>query len=238
MPDHCAMARFMDDRQEAKGAKSCKEPSERLDDVARRVIGAAIEVHRHLGPGFSEGVYEEALAIEFELRGVPFVRQPTVEVVYKGHSVGHGRPDFIVGGHLVVEIKAIPALGPAHQAQVISYLRALRSELGLLLNFKEPTTPRPAPKPIVDRFPRPKMYIQISPRNSCASNPDNSVDEITVPCVRLRTATLGKTLVKHGPLLVCERMARHSHLRSERYTQCKPLALLASWRSSKTDDAP
>jgi GxxExxY protein len=77
----------MYDRQEAKGAKGTRpEPNERLDDVARRVIGAAIEVHRHLGPGFSESVYEEALAIEFELRGIPFARQPALRARYKGRS--------------------------------------------------------------------------------------------------------------------------------------------------------
>ena len=133
----------MNDRQEAKDAKGARaEPTERLDDLARRVIGAAIEVHRHLGPGFSEQVYEEALALELELRNVPFVRQPPVEVLYKGHVVGHGRPDFVVGGVLVVEIKAVASLGPAHNAQLISYLKALPSQLGLLLNFKETTLRR------------------------------------------------------------------------------------------------
>lgn len=132
------MAARMEDRQEAKDAKGSRnEPSERLDDLARRVIGAAIEVHRYLGPGFSESLYEEALAVEFELRGVPFTRQPSVRVLYKGHSVGHGRPDFLVGGQLVVEIKATPTLIAIHQAQVISYLKALGTELGLLLNFRE-----------------------------------------------------------------------------------------------------
>jgi GxxExxY protein len=128
----------MRNRQEAEAAKSSRvEPSERLDDFARRVIGAAIEVHRHLGPGFSEGVYEEALAVELKLRGIPFVRQPAVEVQYKGHRVGIGRPDFLVGDILVVELKAITALTPSHQAQVISYLKSMRTQLGLLLNFKE-----------------------------------------------------------------------------------------------------
>ena len=128
----------MEDRQEAKNAKgsSC-EPSELLDELARRVIGAAIEVHRHLGPGFSELVYEEALAMELGLRGVPFLRQPPVRVRYKGRTVGIGRPDFIVGNCLVVEIKAVAQLATVHQAQVISYLRALDTRLGLLLNFRQ-----------------------------------------------------------------------------------------------------
>lgn len=127
----------MVDRQEAKDAKVLfHEPSTRLDDLAKRVIGAAIEVHRHLGAGFPEDVYELALAVEFELRGIPFRRQPAVQVSYKGHAVGSGRPDFIVGDALVVELKAVTAMTGVHQAQVISYLRALGSELGLLLNFR------------------------------------------------------------------------------------------------------
>ena len=128
----------MFDRQDAKDAKkSLREPGERLDSLARQVIGAAIEVHRHLGPGFSERVYEEALAMEFESRGIPFERQPAVRVHYKGCVVGEGRPDFVVGGSLVVEIKAVVAVAPVHHAQVISYLKALGSGLGLLLNFRE-----------------------------------------------------------------------------------------------------
>jgi GxxExxY protein len=127
----------MEDRQEAKDAKnSCAEPGEILDDLARRVIGAAIEVHRHLGPGFSELVYEEALSLELKLRGIAFTRQPSVRVRYKGQVVGSGRPDFIVGGALVVEIKAVTQLVVVHQAQVISYLKAIGSGLGLLLNFR------------------------------------------------------------------------------------------------------
>lgn len=127
----------MEDRQDAKVAKGRCEPSELLDELAHEVIGAAIEVHRHLGPGFSELVYEEALALEFRLRGVPFVRQPAVRVRYKGQTVGIGRPDFLVGKCLVVEIKAVAQLVAVHQAQVISYLKALDSQLGLLLNFRQ-----------------------------------------------------------------------------------------------------
>lgn len=128
----------MSNRQDAKAAKVLPtEPTSRLDDFARRVIGVAIEVHRHLGPGFAELVYEEALAIEFQLREVPFERQPPLRVTYKGHRVGDGRPDFIVGGSLIVEVKAVTQLLPVHSAQVLSYLKASRSQLGLLLNFKE-----------------------------------------------------------------------------------------------------
>lgn len=133
----------MSDRQEAKNAKKrLREPSEGVDDFARRVIGAAIEVHRHLGPGFSEQVYEEALALELDLRGVPYERQPAIEIRYKGRVVGSGRPDFVVGGVLVVELKAVSVLSPAHDAQLISYLKAVPSQLGLLLNFKETTLRR------------------------------------------------------------------------------------------------
>jgi GxxExxY protein len=133
----------MNDRQGAKDAKANgQEPGEVFDDLARRVIGAAIEVHRHLGPGFGERVYEEALAVELRLRDVPFSQQPSVPVRYKGFAVGVGRPDFVVGIGLVVEIKAVSSLSVVHQAQIVSYLKALGSPLGLLLNFKEATMRR------------------------------------------------------------------------------------------------
>ena len=114
------------------------EPSQDLDDLAFSVIGAAIEVHRHLGPGYQETVYEEALCIELKARGIRFERQKVVKVQYKGHGVGSGVVDVLVAGKLVVELKAVEALLPAHSAQVISYLKAVGTELGLLLNFKAP----------------------------------------------------------------------------------------------------
>jgi len=94
-------------------------------------------VHRILGPGFLESVYEEALAIELELRGVSFERQKTISVSYKGHRIGEGRADFFVEGSLVVELKAAEHLLPIHQAQVLSYLKTTGCRLGLLINFHE-----------------------------------------------------------------------------------------------------
>ena len=114
------------------------EPSRDLDELARAVIGAAIEVHRTLGPGFLEAVYEEALCIELALRGIPFGRQVSVAVQYRGHPVGEGRLDLLVRESLVVELKAVEALLPIHTAQVMSYLRATGCHLGLLLNFNMP----------------------------------------------------------------------------------------------------
>lgn len=118
--------------------KSLPEPPPRIDRLAREVIGAAIEVHRNLGPGFLESVYQGALVVELRLRGIPFVQQHPTAVGYKGTKVGDGRVDFYVGNGLVVEIKAVEQLTSLHKAQVISYLKALDRPLGLLINFKVP----------------------------------------------------------------------------------------------------
>jgi GxxExxY protein len=101
------------------------------------VIGAALEVHRVLGPGFLETVYEEAIAIEFGLQGIPFERQKPINVSYKGRPVGEGRLDFFVQNSVIVELKAVDKLLPIHQAQLMSYLKATRCRLGLLINFHE-----------------------------------------------------------------------------------------------------
>jgi GxxExxY protein len=100
-----------------------QEPSKRIDDLARQVIGAAIEVHRILGPGFLESVYEEALAIELGLRNIPFERQKPIVLQFKGRTVGDSRLDFLVGGELVVELKAVEAIHPIFPAKVIHYLK-------------------------------------------------------------------------------------------------------------------
>jgi len=112
------------------------EPDTRLERLARETIGAPIEVHRDLGPGFLESVYEAALAIELERRHLPFQRQVPVGVAYKGVAVGEHRLDLLIGERLVVELKTVDALLPIHKAQVISYLKAKNSPLGLLINFK------------------------------------------------------------------------------------------------------
>ena len=114
------------------------EPSDELDKLAHRVIGAALEVHRTLGAGYIEAVYEEALCVELRIRDIPFVRQPFVRVEYKGHVVGDARLDLLVSDDLIVELKAVEGLLPVHSSQVISYLRAMNRRLGLLINFNVP----------------------------------------------------------------------------------------------------
>ncbi len=111
------------------------EPDPELNRLTNAIIGAAIEVHRHLGPGHLESVYEEALAIEFEQRGIVAARQVPVEIHYKGRHVGAGRLDFLVEGCVVLDTKAVDSLAPIHIAQVISYLRITKHKLALLINF-------------------------------------------------------------------------------------------------------
>jgi GxxExxY protein len=123
-------------RQDAKSAKEV--PSEEADRWCKEVIGAAIEVHRHLGPGFLEATYQKAMEIERRLRGIPAVPQRPVSLDYKGHAVGEGFLDFLVGECLVVELKAVDAFAPVHKAQVIAYLKATRLQLGVLINFNVP----------------------------------------------------------------------------------------------------
>jgi GxxExxY protein len=112
-----------------------EEPPAELDALAEQVLDAAFEVHREIGPGFGEHAYETALAIELRLRGVPFTRQPTVRLRYKGYDIGEGRMDLVVCGQLIVELKAVESLAPVHTAQVLAYLKASGLTLGLLLNF-------------------------------------------------------------------------------------------------------
>jgi GxxExxY protein len=111
------------------------EPGEALDAWAAVAVDSALEVHRRLGPGFVESVYENALCHELLLRRVPFQRQVVVPVEYKGLHVGEGRIDVLVASVLVLELKALPELLPAHTSQIVSYLRATGLSLGLLLNF-------------------------------------------------------------------------------------------------------
>jgi GxxExxY protein len=106
-----------------------------LNRITREVIGAAIEVHRALGPGHLEPVYENALIIELAERGIPFETQFPVSVYYKNHPVGLGKVDLLVADLVIVEIKSVDTLAPIHTAQLISYLKITGKKLGLLINF-------------------------------------------------------------------------------------------------------
>jgi GxxExxY protein len=108
---------------------------EKEDAWSHAIIGAAIEVHRTLGPGFPEAIYEEAFCMELRLREIPFKRQVDVQVRYKGNVVGSGRLDLLIGDSVIVELKAVEALASVHVAQVLSYLRATGHQLGMLFDF-------------------------------------------------------------------------------------------------------
>jgi len=104
--------------------------------LAREVIGAAIEVHRQLGPGFLESVYEKALSVELSLRGIPHVCQHQVRVQYKDVDVGEGRLDMWIANRIVVELKTVDQFAPIHEAITLAYLNAVDNELALMINFK------------------------------------------------------------------------------------------------------
>jgi GxxExxY protein len=105
-------------------------------EISHTVIGAALEVHGMLGPGFLEAVYERALAHEFTLRLIPFERQTALQVLYKGVEVGDYRPDFVIDHKIILEIKAVSALISGHEAQAHHYLAATGFRLAILLNFR------------------------------------------------------------------------------------------------------
>ena len=106
------------------------------DERTYAIIGSAMEVHRNLGCGFLEAVYQEALALEFLDRSIPFDAQPTVRIVYKGKPLNKAyQPDFVCYKNIIVEIKAISGLSGIEEAQIINYLKASGINLGILINF-------------------------------------------------------------------------------------------------------
>ncbi|MDX1991821.1 MAG: GxxExxY protein [bacterium] len=106
-----------------------------INSLTEAVIGAAIEVHRELGPGFLEAIYEQALAVELNLRRLEYKRQHPVGVRYKGQVIGEGFLDFLISDCLIVELKAVEEFSSLHTAQVISYLKTTKLRYGLLINF-------------------------------------------------------------------------------------------------------
>jgi GxxExxY protein len=114
---------------------------ERLNQLAERVIGAAIEVHRQLGPGLLESTYEVCLCHELSERGIQFQRQVDLPVRYKGLLLDAGyRIDIVIEGCLILELKSIEQVTDLHKAQLLTYLRLFNAWLGILLNFNVPLT--------------------------------------------------------------------------------------------------
>ncbi len=114
-----------------------RKPTARQEELAKKFIDAAIEVHRELGPGYEELLYANALSVELEKRGIPFEREKPIQIFYKGVLIGEKRLDFFLDGEVVVELKTVEKLNQKHLAQVIGYLKATDKPLGLLVNFHE-----------------------------------------------------------------------------------------------------
>lgn len=104
-------------------------------ELTGKIIGCAMEVHRILGNGFQEVIYQRALAKEMTLQGLSFSREHEMQIYYKGDDIGTRRVDFFVEGKIMVELKAVVQLEDVHLAQAINYLEAYSMEIGLLINF-------------------------------------------------------------------------------------------------------
>jgi len=111
------------------------KPEYKYSELTGKIIGCAIEVHKFLGNGFQEVIYQRAMAIEMELQGLLFTREFDMPVFYKKWQIGTRRVDFLVEGKISVEIKAVIKLEPVHLAQAINYLEAYNLEIGQLINF-------------------------------------------------------------------------------------------------------
>jgi GxxExxY protein len=107
----------------------------KYEELTYKIIGCAMEVHKHLGNGFQEMIYQRALAIEMQLQGIEFSREHEIPLQYKGYDVGTRRVDFFVENKIMVEIKALINLEDVHLAQAMNYVEAYNLEIGLLINF-------------------------------------------------------------------------------------------------------
>jgi GxxExxY protein len=110
----------------------------KYSELTSRIIGCAMEVHKELGNGFQEVIYQRALEYEMELQGISFIREFEMSIFYKKKHIGTRRVDFFVENKISVELKAIISLDPASLAQAINYLEVYNLEIGLLINFGEP----------------------------------------------------------------------------------------------------
>ena len=129
-----------DDTVSGTNPQIAQTAADSKDKQTHAIIGAAMEVHRHLGPGFLEAVYQQALAIEFSARGVPFASEVDLPVYYKGERLPCSyRADFVCYNNVIVELKALKAITSIEEAQVLNYLKATRLERGLLVNFGRPS---------------------------------------------------------------------------------------------------
>lgn len=108
------------------------------DPLTHAIIGAAIEVHRGLGPGLLESVYEDAFCIELEERCLEYQRQRPVQLLYKGRNIGDLYADLVINHSVIVELKSVEALLPIHTAQLLTYLKLTGLRIGLLINFNVP----------------------------------------------------------------------------------------------------
>ncbi|NUM79375.1 GxxExxY protein [bacterium] len=106
-----------------------------LNQITEKIIGCGITVHKNLGPGLLESIYESALCIELEESGLGFERQKSIPVIYKNKSIGEFRADLIVENQIVVELKSVERMDPVFHAQVLSYMKLGDYKLGLLINF-------------------------------------------------------------------------------------------------------
>lgn len=133
-------------------------------EMTEKVIGIFYEVYNELGFGFLESLYEEAMAVVLKSKGIEFQRQVRVPVWFRGEKIGFYEADLVVGGVVLVELKACKALDPGHEAQLLHYLRSTEIEIGLLLNF--------GPKPQVRRmaFDNSRKGISVYQRSSAAKN--------------------------------------------------------------------
>ncbi len=109
-----------------------------FESISNKIIGAAIEVHKRLGPGFVEIIYHNALKYELNLQNIPFETEKGIEIYYKDKLVGLHRLDLLVNNEIVVELKAMKDILSGHISQVVSYLKATKIKTGLILNFSKP----------------------------------------------------------------------------------------------------
>ena len=108
---------------------------QQINEITEKIIGCAIEVHRHLGPGLLEATYESAMCIELQNAGLNFRCQPIFPAVYKGKTIGEYRPDLLAENSVVVETKSVERFDKVFAAQVLTYLRITGAKVGLLINF-------------------------------------------------------------------------------------------------------